>query len=412
MGPVALLRTFLADLRAHPLRSTLTVMGIAWGTVAVVVLLAFGVGLEEQTRENFHGLGERIVILFGGRTTIPHAGFPDGRGIELDEEDGAALRREIPEIVQMSPEYSERGVPVRHGRESANPNITGVRPVYGRLRNVIARRGGRFLNRLDMEERRRVAVLGDDLAELLFGEDGEPVGRRVQVGQVPFLVVGVMKEKTQNSSYNSRDEDRVFIPATTHRAVFGDRHVANFVYRTADPGRTKAVEREVYRVLGARHHFDPADEDALQVWDTAEFEQQFDYLFLGFNLFFALVGSFTLSVGGVGVANIMYIVVRERMPEIGIRRSVGARQRDILAQFLAEAGGIVSLGAVAGLLASVGIVRLLALVPMDEFVGTPTISPLVIAVTVSLLGAVGVAAGFFPARQAARLDPVECLRSG
>ena len=405
-------RALLHDLRAHRLRSSLTVLGIAWGTVAVVVLLAFGVGLERQTMENFHGLGERIVLLFGGRTTIPHAGFPDGRTIRLTEEDGAALRREIPEIVQMSPEYSERGVPVRKDRESANPNITGVEPVYGELRNVIAQRGGRFLNRLDIEQRRRVAVLGDDLAELLFPDGADPVGQRVRLGETPFLVVGVMKPKIQNSSYNSRDEDRVFIPSTTHRAIFGDRYVANFVYRTSDPFRTKAVEEEVYRVLGDRHRFDPADEDALGVWDTAEFEQEFGYLFLGFKIFFAIVGSFTLSVGGIGVANIMYIVVRERMPEIGLRRSVGARRRDILTQFLFEAGGIVLLGAVAGFLASVGIVELLGLIPMEEFVGTPTISPLVIAVTVSLLGAIGLAAGFFPARHAARLEPVECMREG
>lgn len=409
MGFSEHLRAFLHDLRAHRLRSSLTVLGIAWGTVAVVVLLAFGVGLERQTLENFHGLGERIVLLFGGRTTVPHAGFPDGRTIRLTPEDGDVLRRKIPEIVRMSVEHIESGVPVRHGRESAGPDITGVEPFYGLLRNVIAQRGGRFLNRLDMEGRRRVAVLGDDLADLLFG-DAEPVGRRIRVGEAPFLVVGVMKPKVQNSSYSSRDEDRIFIPATTHRAIFGDRHVSNFVYRAADPSRTKAVEREVYEVLGARHRFDPADEDALGVWDTAEWEEQFGYLFLGFKLFFAIVGSFTLSVGGIGVANIMYIVVRERMPEIGLRRSVGARKRDILVQFLSEAGGIVLLGAVAGFLASVGIVELLGLIPMDQYVGTPTVSPLVIGVTVALLGGVGLAAGWFPARQAARLDPVECMR--
>jgi len=386
-------------------------MGIAWGTVAVVVLMAFGVGLERQTRKNFHGLGERIVLLFGGRTTIPHAGFPDGRTIRLTEEDGEVLLREIPEIVALSPEYSERSVPVRRGRESANPNITGVLPVYGELRNVIADRGGRFLNDLDVAQRRRVAVVGDDLAQLLFGEK-DAVGDRVWVGEVPFLVVGVMKPKTQNSSYNSRDEDRIFIPATTHRAIFGDRYVANLVYRTADSRRTKAVERRAYEVLGARHRFDPADSDALNVWDTSEWETQFDNLFLGFNLFFGLVGAFTLSVGGIGVANIMYIVVRERMGEIGLRRSVGARRRDILLQFLGEAGVLVALGALAGFLLSLGIVRLLALVPMDEFVGTPTISSLVIGVTVGILAMVGISAGIFPARQAARLDPAECLRTG
>jgi putative ABC transport system permease protein len=406
-GPA--LREFLADLKAQRLRTALTVLGIAWGTVAVVVLLAFGVGLERQTRKRFHGLGDRIVILFGGRTTRTYGGFPEGRYIRIREDDGALLQREIPDIVALSPEYSNRRTPVRVGNRSANPNITGVYPVYGDMRNIIPDTGGRFINQRDLVERRRVAMLGDELATLLFG-DQAPVGRQVLVGEVPFTVVGVMKPKTQNSSYNGRDKDRVFIPASTHTAIFGDRYVNDFVYRTAGTGSTKAVERRVYQILGGRYTFDPADEDALAVWDTTEWEQEFEYLFLAFNLFFAIVGSFTLTVGGIGVANIMYIVVRERTREIGLKRSVGATRRNILFQFFGESFLIVGLGAALGFALSWGIVALMGFVPMQEFVGTPTISPVVLSVTVLLLAAIGVLAGFFPARKAANLDPVECLR--
>jgi putative ABC transport system permease protein len=405
----SVLREFTADLRSQRLRTTLTVLGIAWGTIAVVVLLAFGVGLERQTLKRFHGLGDRIVLLFGNRTTVSYAGFPEGRYIRLQESDGDLLLREIPEIATLSPEYSNRGTPVRRGANSANPNITGVYPVYGDMRNIIADTGGRFLNERDLDQRRRVAVLGDELAALLFGSD-EPVGGQVMIGETPFLVIGVMRPKTQNSSYNGRDKDRVFIPASTYVAMFGDRSVNNFIYRTTAPGITKQVERRVYDLLGRRYAFDPADEDALTVWDTSEFELQFSYMFLAFNMFFAIVGSFTLTVGGIGVANIMYIVVRERTREIGIRRSVGATRRDILFQFFSESFLIIGLGALAGFVGSWGIVKLLSLVPMQDFVGTPTVSPLVIAVTLSLLAAVGVLAGFFPARRAAALDPVECLR--
>ncbi len=146
------------------------------------------------------------------------------------------------------------------------------------------------------------------------------------------------------------------------------------------------------------------------MWDTAEFEKLFGYLFFGFHVFFALVGSFTLTVGGIGVANIMYIVVRERTREIGIKRSVGARRRDILFQFFAETFMIVGIGALLGFLCSWGVVALLSFMPMEEFVGTPTISPLVASVTLLLLAGIAFLAGFFPARKAANLDPVECLR--
>ncbi len=403
------LRQLWSDLSAQRLRTVLTVLGITWGTVAVVVLLAFSVGLERQTIKRFHGLGDRIVILFGGRTTKAHAGFREGRAIRLREADADLLASQISDIVLYSPEYSERSTPVRRDRNGLSPNITGIRPEYGIMRNLIPAPGGRFINRLDLEQRRRVVFIGDEVAGLLFGDE-DPVGGEVLIGSVPFRVIGVMQPKIQNSSYSSRDEDRVFIPATTHAAVFGSRYVSNVVYRVSDARRSEAVESRVYELLGRRYRFDPTDEDALQVWDTAEWERRFGYLFLGFKLFFVIVGSFTLSVGGIGVANIMYIVVRERTREIGIKRSVGATRASILRQFLTESVLIVAIGAAFGVLLSLAVVEVMGLLPLQEFVGTPVISLQVALVTLALLAFVAMLAGFFPARRAANLDPVECLR--
>jgi putative ABC transport system permease protein len=411
MRGLMMLGQFLGDMKTQRLRTALTVMGIAWGTVAVVVLLAFGAGLERQMVKSARGIGDRVVIVFGGRTARTHGGFPEGRPIRLREADVLALAREIPEIRQFSPEYGTWNLPVRQGTQITTPMVAGVYPAFGEIRNVFAAPGGRFLNEPDEASRRRVAFLGDDLKRQLFGEE-EAVGREIFIGRVPFTVVGVMESKTQNSSYGSRDQDRVFIPASTYAAVVGDRTLRNFVFNAWDPDQVPGIKTRIYETLGRRYTFDPADHEALSIWDTTEFERLFKYLFLGFNIFLGVVGSFTLAVGGIGVANIMYIVVRERTREIGVKRSLGARRRDILIQFLVEAALIVAVGATLGLLLSVGLVAAAAALPFDEYVGTATISPLVLGATLALLAAITMLAGFFPARRAAALDPVECLRHG
>jgi putative ABC transport system permease protein len=404
-----MLTAFLADLRAQKLRTTLTVLGIAWGTVSVVVLLAFGVGLEAQTRKRFHGLGDRIVILFGGRTTLPFAGFPDGRNIRLTEEDAALITRTVSDVEQLSPEYTTRAARVRRGTKATTPTTTGIAPVYADLRNIIPQVGGRFINDQDVADRRRVVFIGDGVADLLFGEVS-PVGQTIYLGDTPFMVIGVMQPKLQNSSYQSRDKDRIFIPVTTHRALFGQQYVNNLVYRTRAPEVTKVAERSVYETLGRKYQFSPDDKDALSFWDTSEWETRFGYMFLAFNIFFAIVGSFTLLVGGIGVANIMYVVVRERTREIGIRRAVGATRHEIMRLFFVETCLIVGMGAVVGAVLSVGLVAGLGNLPIDEFVGAPTISPTVMLATLGLLALVSFAAGLLPARAAARIDPAEAIR--
>ena len=409
MRLATLVRQLLEDMRRQPLRTALTILGITWGTTAVVTLLAFGVGFERQMTVNARGMGDGVVLVRGTRTTLPHRGFPERRRIRLVEEDASLLDREVPGIERVTPEYGTWGRYVSRGGTRTEVYLTGVRPDYGDIRNVFARDGGRFLNGEDLADRRRVIVLGNEVKRLLF--DDEPaVGREVFIGRTPFTVVGIMAEKTQNSSYSARDEDRAFIPLTTYRALEGGRHIDVLLYRPADPDLSPVVAREVREVLGRKYAFDPADEDAVSIWDTNEMMQMFKYLFIGFNVFLGLVGSFTLVVGGVGVANIMFVVVQERTREIGVRRSVGARRRDILTQVMLEAVIIVAIGAALGFAISVGISELMALLPIQEFVGTPEISTPVTLVTAGLLALVALTAGLMPARRAAALDPADALR--
>ncbi|MFN0159065.1 MAG: ABC transporter permease [Bacteroidota bacterium] len=404
------LSEFIRDLRAQKLRTFLTIFGIVWGTVAIVVLLAFGMGFKRQLSINMHGIGESIAIMFPGSTTKAFEGFGTGRSIRFVEEDTRFLATQVPEIDKISPEYSSHSSQVRLGENIMNTLVAGVYPIYADMRNIIPERGGRFVNEPDLADRRRVALIGDQVKQLLFG-DGEAVGNVIYVDQVPFTVIGVMQKKTQNSSYNRRDADRVYIPASTFSAVYGSPYLSNIIYTPKDPTRNEEVRQQVREALSRRYRFDLTDEDAVWIWDTAEFDKFIFYFFLGFNIFMGMIGSFTLGVGGIGVANIMYIVVQERVKEIGIKRAVGAKKKDIMFQFFLETFFIIALGSGIGFLIAFGIAEGLRFIPIKEFVGTPEISIEVALATMLVLSIVGLSAGLLPARKAANLDPVECLRA-
>lgn len=411
MSLPVIIKQFFQDLKAQKLRSSLTITGITWGTVSVVVLLAFGVGLQKQTKKNMHGMGNGVVVVFGNQTTKTFEGYPDGRRIHLRISDVSALKQEIPEITRISPEFRNHNASVHVGTNITSPTVVGAVPEYGQMRNVIPQMGGRFLNRIDMEKRRRVVVLGDEIKGRLFG-DQDAIGKHVYIGQSPFTVIGVMKHKTQNSSYGGRDQSSLFIPITTYRSLYGEKYLNNILYQMDNPEHADLVESKLRQTLGRIHKFDPTDKDAVMIWDTNEADKFLRYFFMGFNIFMGIIGSFTLTVGGIGVANIMFIVVKEKTKEIGIKRSVGATGSNIMFQFFFESFLIVAIGAILGMLISIALVNVVALLPIQGVVGTPHISPVVLGVTILLLMLISLLAGYFPARKAAKLDPVDCLRYG
>jgi putative ABC transport system permease protein len=407
MTSLAFLRQMLQDVRHQKLRTILTLLGITWGTVAVSLLVAFGEGLQKQVVKSAHGLGENIVIAWPARTSVPYEGLGKGRKIRVSEADIAVLRREIPEAT-FAGEYEAENKPFRQGRVRLTPEISANNPIFAVMRNIVPAAGGRYVNDLDMDRQRRVVFLGDKLKKDLFGED-EAVGKTVMLDNVPFLVVGVMEHKSQDSSYSGRDERKAFIPDTTYRALMNERYVSNFIFQANDAALVPSVTRKVYESLSRRLKFDPKDKEAIGMWDTTEMTKFFTTFFLTFRLFLGIIGSFTLIVGGIGVSNIMYVVVEERTREIGIKLAVGAKPAFIQRQFLAETLTLTAVGGVLGFLITVGVV---AAVPtsLEEFVGRPELSPLVLVTTSTLLGVIGALAGYFPARRASLLDPVHALK--
>ncbi|RPI03553.1 MAG: FtsX-like permease family protein [Calditrichaeota bacterium] len=396
--------------RQYRARTFMTLFGLIWGTMTVVLLLSFGNGVEKAMKKNMHGMGDGIAILWPGTTTKAWQGYNRGRNLRFRVDDVELLRREINEFEAISGEYIYYDRPTRYADHIAKAPVTGVMPEYGPMRNIIAREGGRWLNDLDMENKRRVVFLGFGIRNLLFGENGDAVGKYVYIGETPFQVIGVLEKKTQPSSYAYRDEDRVFIPLTTFESLYGWRYLSNVVYKIQDPTHNKVIENRIYEVLGKRFKFDPTDRNALGVWDTTEMDKFIYYFSLGFKLFLGLIGVITLVVGGIGLANIMYVVVQERTLEIGIKRSIGAKRRMIMSQFLTEAFLIISIGAGVGFCLALVLIKLISLLPIEEYVGHPQLSWAVAFASIAILSIIGFLAGYFPARKASRLKVVECLR--
>ena len=403
-------REIVHYLRQYKSRTFMTMFGIIWGTITVIVLLAFGVGVKRSMSKNMHGMGESITILWPGRTSMPYQGYGRDRWIRFREDDAEILRTEISQIEAISPEYSRWGTPVRVGDKLIKPNVSGVIPEYAPMRNIIEQSGGRWINTLDMKDRKRVVFLGNKLKDFLFGADQNAVGEYVFIGDSPFLVIGVLTEKTQPSSYSARDQDRAFIPASTFSSLFGHRYINNIVYKLTDPRLSPAVQTRIYEVLGKRYKFDPTDKQALSIWDTSEMDKFIFYFSLGINIFLILIGALTLTVGGIGLANIMYVVVQERTREIGVRRSVGAKQRHIMGQFILEAFIIIGFSGAIGFILSLILIKLISLLPIEEYVGHPVLSLPVAIVSIGILSIIGFLAGYFPSRKAAKLNVVDCLR--
>lgn len=385
---------------------------ITWGTLTLILLMAFGQGLSFRMQEGLLNAADRIVYVWAGQTGKKFQGMPIGRNIEFVEDDCILLQKCIPQIAFISPQLG-RHPRLRNGDKSASTFMEGVYPTFEYLRRLYPAGGGRFLNEKDLLEKRRSVFLGSVIAEELFGKEN-PVGKTVAIDGVQFVVVGIMPKKLQTAMNNGPDDRRAIIPFSTFQSLYGNKTLGSMLVKPKTDGDTQTVIREIRRILGKKYKFDPTDENAISMWDVVKMIQVQGKIFLGINIFMGVIGAMTLVIAGVGVANIMAVVAKERTPEIGIKRAVGAKRQHIIFQFIFEAVLLASIGGLVGVLIAAGIIRLAWLLPAKDGAGQfllrPIFSSTVMAVSVGILAAVGVLAGFFPARKAAKVDPIEALR--
>ncbi len=412
MNILLLIREFLDDIRTQKTRAFLTTMAIAWGILAVTLLMAFGEGLAFRMKEGLMNAGDRIIRVYGGQTTKKWEGLPVGRRILLKEEDCRVIEKSIPQVAVAVPGLG------RHARLKVGDNIVstymeGVYPEFEFLRRTFPGAGSRFLNMKDLKERKRVVFLGGEIAKELFGRP-DPIGETVMLDGIPFTVIGTMPKKLQTSMNNGPDDRRAIVPYTTFQGIYGDKYLDEMIVKPMRFEDGMYVEQEIRRVLGKKYQFDPEDERAVPMWNFIENEQQGGKVFRGINIFLGVIGAMSLIIAGVGVANIMYVVAKERTREIGIKRAVGAKRSYIIFQFIFESLLIAFTGGVIGLLVSVGIIKIMWMIPVSEgameFLGRPLLSESVLAVSIILLTLIGLLAGFFPARKAASVEPVQALR--
>jgi putative ABC transport system permease protein len=406
-------KLFRHDATRQRKRIALTILAIAWGTLSIVLLLSFGEGMKRAFHKGSRGMGEGIGVVWPGSTSRPFLGLPSGRAIPFHDDDASYLRARIPEIALISNEYSKR-VPVTAGTKNVNARVRGVEACFGEMRNLIPDAGGRFLDDTDVTEKRRVVFLGNELANDLFGTQ-DVVGKTVQINGSPFLVIGVMTKKIMMGMYSGPDAGQAAIPSTAFKAIYTDQRPGNLVYRPRDMAEEgDRAKEEIYRVLGERNHFDPDDHPALGIWDTRENQRITGNIALGIQLFLGIIGTLTLLVGGMGVANIMYAVVKERTREIGVKMALGAKVRQVMAPFVLEALFMTVIGGILGTALSLAIIMGIAALPLQgeafEFLGRPTFSPAIALATSVVLGTVGTLSGYFPARRAASVNPAVSLR--
>jgi putative ABC transport system permease protein len=408
-------RFFWNEFRKRRKKAALITFALFWGTLSILLLMAFGQGMSAQFRISFSGLGETLIMITGGQTSLAHEGLPKGRPIRLAREDIDYLRERIPEILRIVPE-SYISLQVSAEGKEVNRTVHGTTAGFAALRTQVPRLGGRFLDTDDVAQGRKVAFLGWKVATDLFKSE-DPVGKQIVINRIPFTVIGVLNKKLQDSMYNGPDADQIYLPSSSFSMIDSRRNIDRIHIQPRQAEQSKLIEERVRVTLGRKYRFDPADRYALGVWNTIENSKEGMAIFKGIEIFLGLIGGLTLLIGAVGVTNLMYALAKERTKEIGIKMAIGARRRVIVQQFILETMFIFGKGTFWGFITAFNLVHLIRLLPVnydsfgiEAYLLRPVFSFQIFAAYMVILAVLVFLSGIFPALRASRSNPIESLR--
>lgn len=403
------------NLAANKTRSFLTMFGIAWGLICLILMTSIGEGLWVAQKRKTHALGQNIMIVWGGMTSKGKEGVRPGKVIRLTLDDYFLLKNKASDLQRLSPEI-QRSLMARSRINNGTFNTHGVFPDYMQMRTIDVAAGGRQISDGDNANARRVCIIGNEVRDQLFRKE-KAVGQTVSIGGYPYLIIGELIPKDQNSNYSGPDKSKIFIPfgAMTRDfplpiAAEGKNELSNMILQPRSENLGEAAELQVRQILAAEKGFDYLDKDALGIWNTVKQAKFVKKIFDSLSIFLGVVAIITLILGGVGVMNIMLLSVGERIHEIGICKAVGATTRRVLMQFFAESMMLTLFAGLTGIGMGWALCALINQLPKIDFFAGMIVTPAVGLVAFGFLLLVGVLSSIYPAFMAAVVDPIEALR--